>query len=120
MEIDGVHVAGLGYSNPTPFNTPGEYTEEQLAERLDAFNELKPLVLICHCPPKGTPLDRAAPLLHFGSTAVARFLEQHPPLWFFCGHIHEAAGQTAEIGPTRAVNVGKQGYLLDLAEVKTA
>ena len=23
--------AGLGYSNPTPFNTPGEYTEEEIA-----------------------------------------------------------------------------------------
>ena len=24
-------VAGLGYSNPTPFDTPGEYSEERLA-----------------------------------------------------------------------------------------
>ena len=24
MEIAGYNVAGLGYSNPTPFNTPGE------------------------------------------------------------------------------------------------
>src|SRR5687768_17338160 len=22
IEVDGVHIAGLGYSNPTPFNTP--------------------------------------------------------------------------------------------------
>ena len=27
---------GLGYSNPTPFNTPGEYSEPQIAERLAA------------------------------------------------------------------------------------
>src|ERR1039458_8196129 len=30
-------IAGLGYSSPTPFHTPGEYTEPQLAERLAPF-----------------------------------------------------------------------------------
>src|SRR6266508_1403894 len=30
----GHTVAGLGYSSPTPFNTPGEYSEAELAERL--------------------------------------------------------------------------------------
>jgi Icc-related predicted phosphoesterase len=39
------HVAGLGYSNPTPFNTPGEYSEPQIADRLARFAELDPLVL---------------------------------------------------------------------------
>ena len=33
LEIGGYTVAGLGYSNPTPFNTPGEYTEEQVADQ---------------------------------------------------------------------------------------
>jgi len=28
IEIGGFHVAGFGYSNPTPFDTPGEYAEE--------------------------------------------------------------------------------------------
>src|SRR5882724_7476449 len=51
IEIDGTHVAALGYSSPTPFDTPGEYTEEELAARLAAFSNLKPLVLICHAPP---------------------------------------------------------------------
>ncbi len=31
------NVAGLGYSSPTPFDTPGEYTEAQIAERLAQF-----------------------------------------------------------------------------------
>ena len=51
MEIGGVHVAGLGYSSPTPFDTPGEYSEEEIAARLAKFAGLKPLVLICHAPP---------------------------------------------------------------------
>ena len=35
-------VAGLGYSNPTPFNTPGEYSERELAERLEPFARPRP------------------------------------------------------------------------------
>jgi uncharacterized protein len=108
-------VAGLGYSNPTPFNTPGEYSERQLAERLERFAELKPLVLVCHAPPFNTELDQIRPGLHAGSTAVREFLEKHQPDYFFCGHIHEAEGIEIRMGNTLAVNVGKKGYLLELS-----
>ena len=54
FERDGWQFAGLGYSNPTPFDTPGEYSEEELAERLAAFDSLSPLIMVCHTPPKGT------------------------------------------------------------------
>ncbi|MEX2261083.1 MAG: metallophosphoesterase [Bryobacteraceae bacterium] len=116
MQVDGYHIAGLGYSNPTPFGTPGEYTEAEIAARLKPFATLDPLVLICHCPPIDTPLDEARGG-HFGSTAVREFLEQYPPVWFFCGHIHEAEGVAADLGPTRGINVGKRGYLLELKKV---
>lgn len=108
------HVAGLGYSNPTPFNTPGEYSEPQLAERLQSFAALDPLVLICHAPPYGTTLDRIRPGLHAGSHAVREFLDRRQPAYFFCGHIHETEGVVEQMGPTRAQNVGKAGYLLEL------
>ncbi len=114
MEVGRWHVAGLGYSNPTPFETPGEYSEPQLAERLERFSALSPLVLICHTPPYGTALDQIRPGLHAGSVAVRNFIENHQPEYFFCGHIHEAEGVSAEIGKTRAWNVGKKGYLLEL------
>lgn len=114
FEAHGWHIAGLGYSNHTPFNTPGEYTEEEIAERLERFAELDPLILICHCPPKGTILDATAPGRHFGSTAVKDFIDRHQPAWFLCGHIHEAAGHEVQIGATRGINVGKGGWLLDL------
>lgn len=114
FEAGGWRVAGLGYSNPTPFDTPGEYTEQELAERLEPFAALEPLILICHCPPKGTPLDEAAPGRHFGSTAVASFIQRVQPDWFFCGHIHEAAGRRAELGRTLAINAGKKGWLLEV------
>jgi Icc-related predicted phosphoesterase len=107
-------VAGLGYSGPTPFNTPGEYTESQIAGKLAPFAGIERLVLVCHAPPYGTDLDQIRPGLHAGSTAVRDFLHAEQPPWFFCGHIHEAEGVSVEIGRTRARNVGKQGYLLEL------
>jgi uncharacterized protein len=107
-------VAGLGYSNPTPFRTPGEYSEAELAEKLERFAGLQPLVLICHCPPYGTPLDRVHDGMHAGSTAIRDFLLREQPEHFFCGHIHESGGVRAEIGKTRGMNVGKRGYLLEL------
>jgi len=112
---DGYHFAGLGYSNPTPFNTPGEYTEEELTDRLQQFAGLKPMVLVCHCPPLETRLDEASSGGHFGSRAMREFIEQEQPAYFFCGHIHESAGREDSIGACRCVNAGKQGYLLELA-----
>lgn len=114
MEAGGYTIASLGYSNPTPFNTPGEYSEQELADRLAPFAGRSPLVLICHAPPKDTKLDDGGGR-HFGSSAVRDFLEKNQPLYFFCGHIHESAGVEDRIGKTHGVNVGKRGYLLDLA-----
>jgi Icc-related predicted phosphoesterase len=114
MSIGAYHIAGLGYSSPTPFNTPGEYTEAQLAEKLAKFAALKPLILICHAPPQGTLLDRVRDGLHAGSQAVRDFVDHHQPEYLFCGHIHEAEGVTLAIGKTKATNVGKRGYLLEL------
>ena len=114
IEIDGTHVAALGYSSPTPFDTPGEYTEDELASRLSAFAGLKPLVLICHAPPMDTDLDQVRSGLHAGSRAVRDFIEKHQPEQFFCGHIHEAEGVVTQLGATRAQNVGKRGYVLEV------
>jgi len=114
MGIDGFEVVGLGYSNPTPFDTPGEYTEEELALRLHAFDGLKPMIAICHVPPHGTMLDRITNLRHAGSRSMREFLQREQPRFFFCGHIHEAAGAQEKLGETSAMNVGKRGYLLDL------
>lgn len=114
MTLAGYAVAGLGYSNPTPFQTPGEYSEAELARRLSAFENLSPLVLVCHCPPLGTTLDRAGEKQHFGSKSIREFIERVQPAYFFCGHIHEAEGVEEQLGATRAFNVGKKGYLLEL------
>ncbi len=114
FQAGGWHWAGLGYSNPTPFDTPGEYSEEELAARLRKFDSLKPLVLICHAPPLDTELDRVHDGFHAGSRAVREFIERVQPAHFFCGHIHEAEGKDVQIGSTQAINAGKKGYLLAL------
>ncbi len=119
IEAGGYHLAGFGYSNPTPFHTPGEYTEEEIARRLGAFAALKPLILICHCPPMGTPLDQVRKGVHAGSRAIREFLERYQPEHFVCGHIHEAEGVTTQIGRTLCANAGKRGYLLTVNQPAT-
>ncbi len=86
-----------------------------MEEKLAPFAALTPLILICHRPPKGTPLDRAGEGMHYGSAAVKRFIDQNQPAYFFCGHIHEAEGAQTTIGNTKAVNVGKRGFLLEIS-----
>lgn len=117
IKIDGYHIAALGYSNPTPFNTPGEYSEAQIAQRLAPFAALQPLILICHCPPKDTPLDGVKLGAHFGSTAVAEFIAAQQPVRFYCGHIHECEGVVAQLGKTIGQNVGRRGALFDLQQI---
>lgn len=117
IEVGGYRVAGLGYSNRTPFNTPGEYSEAELAEHLSKFSGPNLSIVICHCPPKGTPLDRVRDGVHYGSQAVRDFIEREQPDYFFCGHIHEAAGATTTIGQTQCWNVGKKGYLLTVPSI---
>jgi uncharacterized protein len=120
IEIGGYYVVGLGCSNPTPFDTPGEYSEEELTRRASAFNGLKPMIAIFHCPPYMTRLDRIANLRHAGSTAIRDFLQREKPRYFFCGHIHEAGGVAEQLGETSAMNVGKKGYLLTLETLTQA
>lgn len=108
------HWAGLGYSNITPFNTPGEYPEEEIANALSAFDDLEPLYLVIHVPPYGTKLDEYAPGKHAGSPALREWVERVQPLYLFCGHIHETAGKTDLLGKTKCINVGKHGYVFEL------
>ena len=100
---------------PRRSTRPGEYSEDAAGRAAgSASPNLKPLVLICHAPPYGTALDRVRDGLHAGSRSVRDFIDRHQPEYFFCGHIHEAEGAEINIGKTKAVNVGKRGYLLEL------
>lgn len=106
--------AGLGYSNPTPFNTPGEYSEEEIADALAPFENRKPLYLVVHFPPRGTKLDEVGPGNHAGSSTLRTWVERVQPQFLFCGHIHEGAGLQDQIGATKCFNVGKHGYAVEI------
>ena len=36
------------------------------------------------------------------------------PNYLFCGHIHETAGIRETLGATKCINVGKQGYAIEI------
>ncbi len=109
-----IHWGGLGYSNITPFDTPGEYTEGEIASALESFDGIQPLYLVVHCPPFNTKLDQYAPGKHAGSPAVRDWTERAQPPYLFCGHIHETAGIHDSVGATKCINVGKQGYTIEI------
>lgn len=112
--LGATHWAGLGYSNITPFDTPGEYSEEEITGALAAFDNFHPLYLVVHFPPHGTKLDEFAAGKHAGSPALRKWAERVQPVKLFCGHIHETAGRNDSIGTTQCFNVGKQGYTLEI------
>ena len=58
INLGKISIAGIGGSNPTPFNTPFEMTDKQID---DILNEIMPKmertvhnVLLTHAPPYGT------------------------------------------------------------------
>jgi Icc-related predicted phosphoesterase len=112
--IGNSHWAGLGYSNITPFKTPGEYSETEIATALAAFDGIAQLHLVVHFPPYDTKLDEYAPGQHAGSPALRTWVEKEKPTVLFCGHIHETAGMSDRLGSTQCFNVGKQGYTLEV------
>jgi Icc-related predicted phosphoesterase len=101
--------AGLGGSLKCPIPTLNEWTEEQVAEHLDAAVQGvpadAPLVLVSHQPARDTITDLAGNGAHVGSTAVRAFIERRKPVLCLSGHIHEAQG-VDNIGQTTLVNPG--------------
>jgi len=114
----------LGWSNPTPWNTPRECSEDELAQRIDALmmqvNRPDALVMNLHVPPFKSGLDDAPELnadfkvqsnlgqtrfKPVGSTAVRAAIERYQPLLGLHGHIHEAHA-SCKIGRTVCINPG--------------
>jgi uncharacterized protein len=110
-EIGGVSFFGLGAGiPPTPFPWSFDMGEQRAAETLERCPE--GAVLIVHSPPKGV-VDEAFGR-NLGSSAVRTAIESKRPALALCGHIHQAWGHEARIGPTRIVNVGPEGKFFDV------
>ncbi len=107
--LDGIGIFGCGGSNITPFRTPSEFTEEEIAETLrrgyDQVRGVRPLLMICHTPPYDTKCDRIVSGKPVGSPAARKFIEEVEPDVCISGHIHESAA-TDTIGPTVVLNAG--------------
>ena len=131
VDVDGFSMISTGWSNPTPWNTHREDSEEKLAERIEAMAAKVPdqsrAIFNLHCPPFKSGLDEAPAidadlkLLHggralrpVGSTAVRQAIERYQPLLSLHGHIHESKGAT-KIGKTLSINPGsayEEGMLM--------
>ena len=121
MITESVGIFGAGGSNPTPFNTPTEYTEQQLKKFMQkGYEKVKDLplkILVSHAPPYNTTVDIVGGKVHVGSTAVREFIETHQVQLCLTGHIHEAVGRD-KIGETMIVNPGmlRDGHYVEVIE----
>jgi uncharacterized protein len=102
-------IFGVGGSTPTPFYTPTEFSEEEIAAFLMAgytmVQDAPYKLLVAHCPPYRTAVDRLHSGAHVGSMSVRQFIEHYQPDMCISGHIHEAPGED-RIGQTLVLNPG--------------
>ena len=139
----GMSMLSFGYSNPTPWNSPRELPEADLATRLSPLAAQLPYdgisIYNIHVPPIDTPIDQAAqldanfkPVVHgghvnmigAGSKTVRDLIMKYQPTLGLHGHIHESAG-AVRLGKTICINPGSEysdgilrGCLLTIDEKK--
>jgi len=89
-DLDGFHVAGLGGSNPTIFNTPFELDEETIYRMLKPISK-EGMILMVHAPPFGIN-DMIPSGLNVGSSSILRIVKEFKPILVLSGHIHEDYG----------------------------
>jgi Icc-related predicted phosphoesterase len=124
VDVSGHEMISWGWSNPTPWDTPREQSEEELAASLSAMVERlerpESAIFNLHCPPYQSGLDGAPALdenlkpitrgghiemLPVGSTAVRDAIERTQPLLTLHGHIHDCRAMK-QIGRTMCINPG--------------
>ncbi len=107
--IKDIKIVGFGGSNPTPFDTPNEFSDEILYEELNKYaDELTSdsfTILVTHAPPLDTNADKIESGAHVGSSGVRKIIEETQPTLNLCGHVHESIGQD-KIGETIVINPG--------------
>jgi hypothetical protein len=105
INLGKISLAGVGGSNPTPFNTLFEMTDKQIDDILHAVmpkvEKTIHNVLLTHAPPYGT-LDRADGN-HVGSESIRRHMGEFDLVC--CAHVHDDRGILEENG-VRIVNPG--------------
>jgi uncharacterized protein len=111
-QVDGVDFWGLGAGVPiTPWDWSFDLDEPEAEAMLAGAPD--GCVFVVHSPPKGHA-DVSGAGAHLGSEAVLRAIEAKRPPLAVCGHIHESWGTESRLGPTRIVNLGPSGTLLEV------
>lgn len=125
IALDDYHeMVSIGWSNPTPWDSPRECSEEELKLRIDKMmstvSDPRKTVLCAHVPPYGTGLDDAPQLTNslqvksilgqvqfapVGSTAILEAIKKYQYLISLHGHIHEVHANK-KIGETISINPG--------------
>jgi Icc-related predicted phosphoesterase len=105
INLGEISLVGIGGSNPTPFNTPTEFTDKQIDDLMkkgmQRMEKTKHNVLISHAPPYGV-LDEINGN-RVGSQTVAQYLNSFDLVC--CAHIHENQG-IEEVDGVKVVNPG--------------
>lgn len=140
VDVRSHEMLSCGFSNPTPWNSPRELSEDELYGKLRALAERvespETAIFNLHVPPFDSGLDTAMELdeelrpvlksgrpneIPVGSAAVRQLIEEFQPALALHGHIHESRGIT-RIGRTVAINPGSdynggrlEGCVVDLA-----
>ncbi len=124
VSLGDYQVLSLGYATTTPWHSPREVTEAEMADRLQRLTTLvdpsQPLILNFHNPPFGTGIDLAPKMTEdlravmtggqpemvpVGSHAVADAIAVMRPVVSLHGHIHESRG-AGRVGATPVLNPG--------------
>lgn len=139
----GNEMITCGWSNPTPWDTPRETSEDDLSVRISKIAEkvesMDRCIFNLHAPPRNSDLDICQrlteelkpifvggqpELFNAGSQAVRDCIDSYKPMLGLHGHIHESRGVT-QIGRTLCVNPGSEyaetilrGVVLDLESNK--
>lgn len=144
IQLNEFHeLISFDYANPTPWQTPREWSEDEyytrVKERASTLRDVGRAVFMIHVPPYDSGLDTAPELdknlrprvtmgdvlrVPVGSTGVRRVLQELQPMVSIHGHVHEAPGQN-KIGRTVCFNAGSEanqgilrGFVLDLGKDK--
>ncbi len=130
VPLDDDHVmVSMPYVNPTPWKTPREAEEPELAAKIaavaDTFGDHAKVVFNFHAPPVDSTLDTCPmldastdppsqvvrggqPVLYgAGSTAIRTAIEHYQPMLGLHGHIHESQA-AARLGRTVCINPGSE------------
>jgi Icc-related predicted phosphoesterase len=112
VEVAGLRVLGIGGAGPERFGFPYEWDEDEIRSRPEPECD----VILAHCPPARTALDRVPTSdANVGSEAIRERAQRHAGV-LVCGHIHESPG-AEQVGPCLCLNAGGLGEPWGRAQV---